>query len=85
MIKAHFDGKHVVPDEPVPWPKGCPLEIRVRKAKRTKVQRANKRPSNGRIKPFGVGDPILNFGRNPVRCRLSDASKNHDRYIYTGT
>jgi len=28
-ISAHFDGKVIVPDEPVEWPIGQPLRIRV--------------------------------------------------------
>lgn len=26
-IKAHFDGKTIVPDEPVDWPAGTPLTV----------------------------------------------------------
>ncbi|HEY3321591.1 MAG TPA: hypothetical protein VGP72_14070 [Planctomycetota bacterium] len=33
VFKAHFDGKVLVPDEPVKLPKGEPLEIRVQRAK----------------------------------------------------
>jgi hypothetical protein len=29
-IRAHFDGKHIVPDEPVVLPLGAPLDIEVR-------------------------------------------------------
>ena len=29
-----------------------------------------------------VGDPIFNLGKNPVECGISDASENHDSYIY---
>ena len=27
-------------------------------------------------------DPIRKLGRKPVACSLSDASANHDRYLY---
>lgn len=27
-------------------------------------------------------DPILRFGKNPVRDEITDASVNHDEYIY---
>lgn len=29
VIRAHFDGKVIVPDEPVDWPVGVPLELSV--------------------------------------------------------
>lgn len=30
IIRAHFDGKVLVPDEPIQLPVDCPLEIEVR-------------------------------------------------------
>ena len=27
-------------------------------------------------------DPILEFGKHPVSCKISDASEQHDKYIY---
>ncbi len=30
VIRAHFDGSVLVPDEPVELPQDCPLEIQVR-------------------------------------------------------
>jgi hypothetical protein len=35
-VKAHFDGKVIVPDEPVDLPKGQPLVVRIRLAKPVK-------------------------------------------------
>jgi hypothetical protein len=29
-----------------------------------------------------ISDPILNLGKDPVECGLSDGSENHDRYLY---
>lgn len=29
-----------------------------------------------------VEDPILRFGKNPVSDEITDASINHDKYIY---
>ena len=37
-FKAHFDGKAIIPDEPINLPKGTPLEIVVQ----------NKRPMTGK-------------------------------------
>ncbi|HEX8197603.1 MAG TPA: hypothetical protein VF571_15515 [Pyrinomonadaceae bacterium] len=32
--------------------------------------------------PLSVEDPILRFGKNPVSDEVTDASVNHDQYIY---
>ena len=29
-----------------------------------------------------VSDPILNPGKHPVECGVSDASEHHDSYLY---
>ncbi|MFV9691028.1 MAG: hypothetical protein ACNY01_08710 [Desulfobacteria bacterium] len=29
-----------------------------------------------------INDPILNLGKNPVECGVSDASEHHDSYLY---
>ena len=29
-----------------------------------------------------VSDPILNLGKHPVECGVSDASEHHDSYLY---
>ena len=29
-----------------------------------------------------VRDPILNLGRHPVECSVSDAPESHDGYLY---
>ncbi len=34
------------------------------------------------IRPVTKSDPILELGKNPVRCGLSDASEHHDKYLY---
>ena len=36
------------------------------------------------ITPVGEEDPIFRIGRNPVKDTITDASVNHDKYIYTG-
>ncbi len=38
----------------------------------------------GRDKAFGEEDPILLMGEDPVEDEATDASENHDRYLYTG-
>jgi hypothetical protein len=32
--------------------------------------------------PLSSEDPIFRFGKNPVSDDITDASVNHDRYIY---
>lgn len=32
--------------------------------------------------PLSGEDPILRFGKNPVSDSVTDASENHDKYIY---
>jgi hypothetical protein len=34
------------------------------------------------VSPLIKSDPILNLGRRPVECGVSDSSENHDRYLY---
>lgn len=35
------------------------------------------------IIPATERDPILELGKHPVACGLSDASENHDKYLYS--
>ncbi|WP_458650270.1 hypothetical protein [Sivoneniella epilithica] len=32
--------------------------------------------------PIFKTDPILDLGSNPINCDASDASENHDQYLY---
>ena len=34
------------------------------------------------IIPLSGEDPMLRFGKNPVSDEITDASVNHDKYIY---
>lgn len=34
------------------------------------------------IIPAFKNDPILELGKSPIICEISDASENHDKYIY---
>jgi len=42
------------------------------------------RKNNGMIIiiPILKSDPIFELGKNPVLCGISDASENHDKYLY---
>ena len=70
VIAAHFDGKVLVPDEPVSLPQGKQLKVSIEIVKE-KPPKAKRRPS-------------FKIGMNPVRSGIADASVNHDKYIYTG-
>lgn len=34
------------------------------------------------IVPITKTDPLSQLGKNPVKCGVSDASENHDKYLY---
>lgn len=34
------------------------------------------------VRPNLVRDPILELGKNPVDCDISDGAEQHDRYLY---
>lgn len=40
--------------------------------------------SPGDTRPEAKEDPILSMGEDPVNDGITDASENHDRYLYTG-
>ncbi len=47
------------------------------------VEEVEIRKENGLIfvVPITEEDPILELGKNPVPCGLSDASEQHDKYL----
>lgn len=48
------------------------------------VQEVDIRQEEGRVvvEPIREEDPIFGLGRTPVTCDVSDASAQHDRYLY---
>ena len=48
------------------------------------VKEVEIRPQNGLIVvvPVHKKDPIFDIGKNPVKSGVTDASVNHDKYIY---
>jgi hypothetical protein len=48
------------------------------------VKEVEIRKNNGWIIlfPTAIDDPILELGKQPVQCGVSDASENHDKYLY---
>ena len=37
------------------------------------------------VTPTSQTDPILELGQHPIMCGVSDASEEHDRYLYGGS
>jgi hypothetical protein len=69
-VKAHFDGKVIVPDEPVDLPKDQPLIVQVRVARST--SKPKKQSALDWIAEHAVADDSL-----PV-----DLSYQLDHYLY---
>jgi virulence-associated protein VagC len=48
------------------------------------AQEVDIRQEEGRVvvEPIQAEDPIFGLGRAPVTCDVSDASTQHDRYLY---
>lgn len=72
-IKAHFDGKVFVPDEPVKLPKGKSLKILIQVI--PKAKKATKKKGKSvldRIMEHTIDDPSM----------PTDFSYNFDHYVY---
>jgi hypothetical protein len=75
-IKAHYDGKVLVPEGPVKLPKGKLLHLQ--------AEVAPDRGKKKRVANRAARKGLYRLGSNPVKCGVTDASVNHDKYIYTG-
>ena len=67
-IKAHFDGKVLVPDEPVDLPVNQPIEVFARPLE-------DKRPPL-----LELAEALSQFPPNPNSPK--DAAAQHDHYLY---
>jgi len=70
VLKAHFDGKVLVPDEPVDLPTNCALEVRVEAVRQNSTHGNTLRRLIEVAKRFPVND-------GPV-----DSAAQHDHYLY---
>jgi hypothetical protein len=79
VLKAHFDGKVLVPDEPVSLPVNCALEVHVRPARSVQSQ-PQKEVDESR--PFaGIAELLSEqFPVNPDWPE--DGAAQHDHYLY---
>jgi hypothetical protein len=75
-IKAHFDGKVLVPDEPVELPKGTPLVVHVEVPKPKKPKRHPKKQADQSLwQKFA--DNVVESDNLPP-----DLAHQHDHYLY---
>ena len=70
VLKAHFNGKVLVPDEPVDLPVNCVLEVRVAPAPKTTANGGSLRRLVEVAKRF------------PVEDGPPDGAAQHDHYLY---
>ena len=72
VLKAHFDGKVLVPDEAVDLPVNCPLGVHVKPIKA--VAQTTGRP----LEKLGQLARQVPLGSDPP----SDFAAHHDHYLY---
>lgn len=69
-IKAHYDGKVIIPDEPVDLPRNKALVVQIE-------VRGSARPTKKRSALDLIGDNAVDDKTLPA-----DLSMNHDHYLY---
>ena len=77
-LKAHFDGKVLVPDEAVDLPVNCPLEVQVRPIEAGTQGGKLSSQANTALKDLAALAKRLPSDPNAP----SDGSQQHDHYIY---
>lgn len=70
VLKAHFDGKVLVPDEPVDLPMDCTLEVRVEPV------------GENSFKSSSMQRLVEVAKRFPVTDGPADGAAQHDHYLY---
>jgi hypothetical protein len=70
VLKAHFDGKVLVPDEPVDLPTDCVLEVRIERLMQKSAQGNSLQRLLDVARRFAVSDGPR------------DGAEQHDRYLY---
>ncbi|MEJ0089235.1 MAG: hypothetical protein WDM80_05740 [Limisphaerales bacterium] len=69
-LKAHFDGKVLIPDEPVNLPMDCTLELHVEPVKKSSTE-------TNQLKSL-----VELAKRFPVLDGAADGAAQHDHYLY---
>jgi hypothetical protein len=74
VLKAHFDGKVLVPDEPVDLPVDCALEVHVLEFNANPPIPSERRPL---LKFLQVLESLPDDPNSPI-----DGASQHDHYLY---
>ena len=74
VLRAHFDGKVLVPDEPVNLPVNCALEVHVQPLRKPIVPSADGKPLMELVKL------LEELPDNPDAP--TDGAAQHDHYLY---
>ena len=74
-IRAHFDGKVIVPDEPVALPTGTPLTVRVEQETFVPAARATMEQRRAAFEAF-----IANANAHPVPYLSDEAIRTESIY-----
>jgi len=74
VLKAHFDGKVLIPDEPVNLPVNCALEVSVQRAPVKKNVSPDAKPLMKLVKALEELPPNPDWP--------SDGAAQHDHYLY---
>lgn len=72
-FRAHFDGKHICPDEPVSLPQGVPLEV-------TAAEVSDAKPPATSLSPAELFAQIEN--KVGLHEHPADWSAEHDHYLH---
>ena len=76
-VKAHFDGKVIVLDEPVDLPKGKPLLLQIDVAPENRPAKKPKRRRKGQSFWSWLAENAVDDANLPT-----DLSHQHDHYLY---
>jgi hypothetical protein len=74
VVKAHFDGKVLVPDEPVKLPVNCALELHIQQVEPPSASSSNGKPL---LRMLKVLEELPANADWPA-----DGSAQHDHYLY---
>lgn len=79
VLKAHFDGKVLVPDEPVDLPVNCALEVHVQPISRPTISGLQD-AKEGKTFLQNLAEELAKCPSNPEAPR--DGAAQHDHYLY---
>ncbi|HMJ64656.1 MAG TPA: hypothetical protein VK615_04830 [Candidatus Binatia bacterium] len=77
VLKAHFDGKVLVPDEPVSLPVNCALEVHVRPLVESF---GDTKMESGKTFLEELAEELSKYPSNPNAP--TDGAAQHDHYLY---